>query len=659
MITLGINAAFHDCSAALVRDGVLVAASEEERYTHVKHGKRPLPFTTWQLPFHAIDDCLRQAGIHARDVDRFAYSLDPDLLPSGDGTASAQVTALASGLDVPRAPLPPTIELPLEPSRHAAPTATSSPWDPLFLSYVVNAPRMLASGAPHHLSVRFAGLSSAGVAERWRFVEHHLAHEASAFLAAPFDRCAVLSLDGRGERATTSSGVFDGRRYRRLRQVNLPHSLGLLYEDVTRWLGFLHSSDEYKVMALASFGRPVHREVFEKMVELDGQGGYMVHRADMTECFGPPRTRGATLEQRHYDIAASLQQVLEDRVLALARWLHRASGMQDLAMAGGVALNCVMNARIRDQGPFRRVWVQPAAGDAGTALGAALWIDWNERCRAGDTQRRWRMDGAALGPAFDDEEIERFLRWSKTPYRRLDDVADEAAGLLAADKVIGWFQERMEFGPRALGNRSILASPISTSMQQRLNEIKDREDFRPVAPVVREDKARQWFATRAARLHRSGSGGAQPETEAAPIDDEAFPAPYMLFVFDVRPEVAARIPAVRHVDGTARVQTVSRAQNRPYYDLLCAFERRTGVPILVNTSFNTRGEPVVCTPRDALESFWTSPLDALVIGSFLVEKPARTNPGSPSSFPPAAVRGCSVAVWTPSPRRRRERLPTS
>lgn len=618
MITLGINAAFHDCSAALVRDGVLIAASEEERFSHVKHGKRPLPFTAWQLPFNAIDDCLRQAGIDATQVDRFAYSFDPALLPQdGDPAARAEVTALGTGHEAPRPRLAETIALPLEPSRHATPTATTSPWDPLFLSYVVNAPRMLASGAPHHLGARFAGLTADEVMARWRFVEHHLSHEASAFLAAPFDSCAVLSLDGRGERATTSAGVFDGRRYRRLRQVNLPHSLGLLYEDVTRWLGFLHSSDEYKVMALASFGRPLHRGVFDEMVELDGKGGYVVHRRDLREVFGPPRRRGGPLEQRHYDIASSLQQVLEDRVLALARWLHQVSGMQDLAMAGGVALNCVMNARIRDDGPFRRVWVQPAAGDAGTSLGAALWIDWNERTRRGDASRRWRMDGAALGPSYDDAAIEDLLRWTRAPYRRMADRAQETADLLAQDKVIGWFQGQMEFGPRALGNRSILASPISPSMQQRLNEIKDREDFRPVAPVVREDRAAQWFTTRVPALRRTVNG-----SDVIDADTCAFPAPYMLFVFDVRPEVADRIPAVRHVDGTARVQTVSRAQNAPYYDLLCAFEARTGVPILVNTSFNTRGEPIVCTPRDALESFWTSPLDALVIGPFLVEKPA-------------------------------------
>jgi carbamoyltransferase len=254
-----------------------------------------------------------------------------------------------------------------------------------------------------------------------------------------------------------------------------------------------------------------------------------------------------------------------------------------------------MNARLRDRGPFANIWVQPAAGDAGTALGAALWTDYRERREHGDPSRRWRMEHAYLGPHYDDAQIEQFLKWAKVPYRRLDDVAAEAAQLLAQNWVIGWYQGRSEFGPRALGARSILASPIDPGMQLRLNEIKDREDFRPVAPVVMEEHAGEWFV--GARV-----------------------APFMLFIFDVQPGKEKLIPAVRHVDGTARVQTINRMQNALYYDLIAAFKARTGVPVLVNTSFNTRGEPMVNSPRDALESFWTSPLDALVIGSFLVEK---------------------------------------
>jgi carbamoyltransferase len=615
MIVLGINAAFHDCSAALVRDGVVVAASEEERFTHVKHGKRPLPFTTWQLPFHAIDDCLRQAGISLGDVDRFAYSFDPQLF-NASKEQSRRADDFIASLDNEAPPeFPAAITLPLEPSRHERPAEGASPWDPLFLSYVVNAPRQLAGGAPHHLRKRFNGVDCAHIAERWRFVEHHLAHEASAFLAAPFDRCAVLTMDGRGERATTSGGIFNGERYRRLRQVDVPHSLGLLYEDVTEYLGFLRSSDEYKVMALASFGEPAYLELFRAMVLLDNDGGYRVLPHGLNELFGPPRERGAPLTQKHYDIAASLQEMLEESVLHLAHWLHRSTGMRDLAMAGGVALNCVMNARVRDTGPFERVWVQPAAGDAGTALGAALWTDWCEHARVGDIARHWVMDHAYLGPEFSDAEIEQFLVWSKLRFRRVDDIAVEAAHLLAADRIIGWYQGRMEFGPRALGARSILASPISNTMQSRLNAIKDREDFRPVAPVVIEEKAREWFVSR-----RVPAAGAVSKGRMAGLAGDGFPAPYMLFTFDVRPERAERIPAVVHIDGTARVQTIRHDQNPLYYRLLQAFEKLTGVPVLVNTSFNTRGEPMVCTPRDAVESFCTSPLDALVIGPYIVEK---------------------------------------
>jgi carbamoyltransferase len=484
-----------------------------------------------------------------------------------------------------------TVELPFDPAQPRPANPSESPWDPLFLSYIVNAKAQLLDGAPHHLRRRFAGVDG-DHAFKWHFVGHHLAHEASAFLASPFTDTAVLTMDGRGEGVTTSLGQFVNGRYKRLKQVELPHSLGLLYEQVTDYLGFLHSSDEYKVMALASYGKPVHLDAFREIVRYRQDGSYTVEAPRLVERFGPARERAGPLEQRHFDIAHSLQRVLEETVLQLGQWLHKQTGLPNLAMAGGVALNCVMNSRLRDEGPFDDVWVQPAAGDAGTALGAALWIDWKER---GDGTRRWTMDHAYLGPEYSDDEVEQFLRWSKVPYRRLDDIAGETADLLAQNKVIGWYQGRTEFGPRALGARSILASPVDPKMQAKLNELKDREDFRPVAPVVMEEHAHEWFVN-------------------------ASVAPFMLFIFDVQPDKAARIPAVRHVDGTARVQTVNRRQHALYYDLLAAFKQLTGVPVLVNTSFNTRGEPMVNSPRDAIESFWTSPLDALVIGPFLVEK---------------------------------------
>jgi carbamoyltransferase len=565
--TLGINAAFHDSSACLVRDGRVLAAAEEERFTRIKHGKRPLPFTTWELPYHAIDYCLAEAGIELADVDHVAYSFDPHLLLRNHAS----------------------FELPIEPSLFTTKQSWVSPWEPLQLAYVVNAERQLVDGAPHHVKKRFTG-AKRGRHWRWHFVEHHLAHEASAFLAAPFDAAAVMTLDGRGELATTSYGVFDGARYERIGQVEVPHSLGLLYEQLTEYLGFLHASDEYKVMALASYGSPQYRKEFSDMVRLKSDGAYEIDPPRLAERFGPARSRGGPLEQKHFDLARSLQLVLEESAIELARGLRQRSGSENLAMAGGVALNCVMNARIRDAGVFERVWVQPAAGDAGTALGAALWTDFESR-----GGRNWRMDHAYLGPAFPDEEIEAFLKRGKLRYRKARDVACETAEILARDRIVGWFQGRMEFGPRALGARSILASPLSADMQQRLNEIKDREDFRPVAPVVLEEAASDWFV-------------------------DAGVSPFMLFVHDVRPDKAERIPAVRHVDGTARIQTVNRSQHPLYYDLVAAFGRMTGVPVLVNTSFNTRSEPVVCTPRDAVECFWTSPIDALAIGSFILEK---------------------------------------
>ena len=321
-------------------------------------------------------------------------------------------------------------------------------------------------------------------------------------------------------------------------------------------------------------------------------GQFTIDNERLEERFGPSRLKNDPFTQHHFNIAHSLQLVLEETVLEIVDWLHKETGEENLCMAGGVALNCVLNARIRDKGPFKDIWVQPASGDAGTSLGAAIWIDMQEHKHV---NKNYQMPHAYWGPDYSDEEIEKFLQWAKVPYRKLKNIAEETADILVQDKIIGWFQGRMEFGPRALGSRSILASPVNATMQARLNEVKDREDFRPVAPVVLEEDAPEWF-------------------------DNAGYSPFMLFVHDVKNHRADQIPAVRHVDGTARIQTVNKQQHEKYYDLLAAFKKRTGVPVLVNTSFNTLGKPIVCTPRDALECFWSSPFDALVIGSFLVEK---------------------------------------
>ncbi|MFB2879368.1 carbamoyltransferase [Floridanema aerugineum] len=571
MYTLGINAVYHDSAACLVKDGQVIAAAEEERFTHIKHAKRPIPFSTYELPFHAINYCLQEAGIVLTEVDHIAYSYDP-FISLGKYSNEA------------------TITLPLEPSAHPIPAEWESVWEPLFLSYIVNAPRHLIGGVPHHLKARFKDISLNNLS--WNFVPHHLAHVASAFYPSPYEEAAVLTLDGRGEKATTNYAVGKGNQLELLGQVNMPHSLGILYEQVTEYLGFLHSSDEYKVMALASFGKPEYVDYFREIITLKTDGQYTIKSSQLKENFGIPRQKGELLEQYHYDLAHSLQLVLEETVLQIANWLHETTQLDNLCMAGGVALNCVMNARIRDRSPFKNIWVQPAAGDAGTALGAALWIDVK---KGENNHRSYQMNHVFLGPSYSDDEIEKFLQWAKLPYRKLTNISEETAEILAQNKIIGWFQGRMEFGPRALGGRSILASPIDAEMQAKLNEIKDREDFRPVAPVVLEEEAANWF-------------------------DNAKTSPFMLFIYDVLPEKADKIPAVRHVDGTARIQTINRQQNSLYYDLIKAFQLRTGVPVLVNTSFNTRGEPIVCSPRDAIECFWTSPLDALIIGSFLLEK---------------------------------------
>ncbi len=571
MFTLGINAVFHDSSACIINDGKLLAAAEEERFTHIKHGKRPIPFSTYELPFHAIDYCLKTAGIHINDVNHIAYSFNPNKL-LGKHSNDANIS------------------LPLKPNNTSKSKDFDSEWDPLFLSLILNAPGQLADGYPHHLQNRFVGAKVSP--EKWHFVDHHMAHAASAFYPSPFEKSAVMILDGRGEKTTSSYYIGEKNNLEMIGEVCMPHSLGLLYEEITTHLGFLHSSDEYKVMALASYGKPVYLDAFKKMIYVkENSGDYTIDKTDFEKVLGKKRLKNEPFTQQHFDIAYSLQKVLEETSVKLANWLYTTTQCENLCLAGGVALNCVMNAAIRDNTPFKNIWVQPAAGDAGTAFGAALWVDINER----KDVIRYEMEHVYWGPDFEDKEIEQFLNWTKVPYKKLENIAKETAKILAEDKVIGWYQGRMEFGPRALGSRSILASPINASMQQKLNEIKDREDFRPVAPVVLEEDTNEWF-------------------------ENAGYSPFMLFVYNVREDKADKIPAVRHIDNTARIQTINRNQHPLYYDLLKEFKKLTGVPVLVNTSFNTRGEPIVCTPRDAIECFWTSPFDALVINSFLLEK---------------------------------------
>lgn len=548
MKVLGINAVFHDPAAALVVDGRVVAAAEEERFSRRKHGKAPVPFSTWEVPEAAARWCLEHAGITAAELDAVAYSYDPGLARPLNG----------------------------DPTRDG--------WEGLRTLYAARAENFLRTALP--------GLRE-GVL---RHVPHHVAHAASAFMTAPFGDCAVMVLDGRGERSSYLGGVVRGGQLDVLASQPLPHSLGLLYEEVTEHLGFRRSSDEYKVMALASYGSPAMRDVLSDRVGPDGAGGFHTRPVDWRE-LAPRVAPGGQLGPEHADLAASVQRVLQDTVCALADWLHRAAGGPvDLAMAGGVALNCVANSVLSERGPFRRVWVQPVAGDAGTALGAALHV-------AATQERRRRpaasapMRTAALGRGFTDEEIEQALRRARVPWERPEDLADVVAEALAAGGVVGWFEGRSEFGPRALGQRSLLASPAMPQMTTRLNDVKGREQFRPVAPMVRAERAADVF-----------TGG-------------PLPSPFMLFVHRVRPEWTERIPAVVHVDGTARVQTVDRADLPLVHRVLERFEERTGLPVLVNTSFNTAGRPMVDSPVDALECFGASPIDLLAIGPFVVRRP--------------------------------------
>jgi len=541
---LGVNAVFHDPAAALVVDGAVVAAAEEERFSRRKHGKSPVPFATWELPERAMRWCLEQEGLEPGDLDAVAYSYDPALAPPlGDDL-------------------------------------TADEWEGLRTLYAQRAPLFLRRRFP-------ASIPSAP-----RFVPHHVAHAASAYLAAPFGATSVLVVDGRGERTSHLAGHADGGgALEVLAAQALPHSLGLMYEEVTEHLGFRRSSDEYKVMAMASYGRPSFLSQLREWVSVTGEGGFRVGPIDWGVLV-PRLARGEDWQPEHADLAASVQRRLEEVLLELAHWLHARTGDRDLVLAGGVALNCVANSRLLADGPFDRVWVQPAAGDSGTALGAALYV----ARELGDEIEP--MSTAALGRGFADDDLEERLATAGIAYERPADVAEAVAKSLAEDGIVAWFQGRSEFGPRALGHRSLLADPRSQDNLERLNDVKGREQFRPVAPMVLAERAGEIF-----------TGG-------------PLPSPYMLFTHGVREEWRRRIPAVVHVDGTARIQTVDGATEPLVARMLAEFERRTGVPVVVNTSLNTAGRPMVDDPRDALECFGSAPVDLLAIGPFVVRRRA-------------------------------------
>ncbi len=597
MYILGISAYYHDSAACLVRDGEVLAAAQEERFTRRKHDHR--------YPASAVEFCLKRAGITPKELDYVAF-YDKPLLK----------------------------------------------FERLLETYIDYAPRGLRSflmAMPlwlrEKLWIREQVSKEAGFEGKVLFTEHHESHAASAFFPSPFESAAVLTMDGVGEWATSSYGSGKGNELHLLKELHFPHSLGLLYSAFTYYTGFKVNSGEYKVMGLAPYGEPRYvKLILDELVDLREDGSlrlnmkYFNFAAGLTmtnSAFdrlfgGPPRKPEGEVTQREMDLARSVQEVTEEAMLRMARHVHRETGEKNLCLAGGVALNCVGNGRILREGPFENVWVQPAAGDAGGSLGAALsvWYQYlgnvrrvEDVCRGGADGMR----GAYLGPEFSDDEIEESLVTLGARYRKVPpaDLAETVARLLAEEKVVGWFQGRMEFGPRALGARSILGDPRSPRMQSQMNlKIKFRESFRPFAPSVLRERVSDYF---------------ELETDS----------PYMLLVAPVREslrrEMAGEeaglfgierlnvprsdIPAVTHVDYSARVQTVRREQNPAYYDLLAAFERLTGCAVLVNTSFNVRGEPIVCTPAQAFACFMRTEMDCLVVGDFLLLK-SEQGPGA-------------------------------
>ena len=589
---LGISAYYHDAAACLVRDGEIVAAAQEERFTRRKHDP--------DFPRHAIAYVLAEAGISIANVDHVGF-YDKPLLK----------------------------------------------FERLLEQYLAIAPRGLKSflaAMPVWLKGKLftrtlIARELAAFDGDILFAEHHESHAASAFYPSPFAEAAVLTIDGVGEWATSSYGIGRGADLELLAELHFPHSLGLLYSAFTYYTGFKVNSGEYKLMGLAPYGQPIHvQRILDHLVELkdDGSlklnmrhfdylGGLTMTKPSFDDLFGgPPRRPESPITQREMDLAASIQVVTEEAMLRMARHVHRVTGMENLCLAGGVALNCVGNGRLLREGPFRRLWIQPAAGDAGGALGVALAI--HHRMLGNPRQvdgTHDAMRGAYLGPCHSDTEIAHCLDTAGAVYERWDDEAalvQRTAQLLAEDKVVGWHQGRMEFGPRALGARSILGDPRSPRMQSVMNlKIKYRESFRPFAPSVLREHLTEWFDLDADTPYMLLVAAVRAEHRLP--DDPAQPA---VFGIERLNRPRSSIPAVTHVDYSARIQSVHAETNPRYHALLSAFHALTGCPVLVNTSFNVRGEPVVCAPLDSWRCFMRTEMDVLVIGSFVVLKDQQT-----------------------------------
>jgi len=582
-VVLGVNAYHSSASAALLVDGRLVAAVEEERFTRQKYDTG--------FPHASIGYCLAAAGLEPNDVDHVAFS--------GDPTSNFLRKAWF---------------------------AISTKAGRRMVRHRPDLPALMRAKDP---LARGLGLEPAALRAKVHMVEHHLAHIGSAFYVSPFEESAVMSLDGLGDMVSTMWGVGRGSRLKILGEVDFPHSLGLFYTGVSQYLGFNTYVDEYKVMGLSAYGEPEHLDAMREVLRYrDGLGfeldmRYFRHLREiqpmqwkggparlgplwdegMVRRFGQVRSGpDEPLDHRHRAIAASMQLRLEEVVLGMLRTLHERTGLEALCMAGGVALNCVANGRIRNETGFREVYIQPAAYDGGTSLGAAAYV--NHQVLGGP--RGHVMDHAFLGPEYDPAACRAALEAAGVEYRELPEheLTARTADALAAGRIVGWYQGRMEFGPRALGNRSILADPRRPEMKDVLNaRIKHREPFRPFAPAILEEATGDWF-------------------------EDDYPSPFMLLAYRVRPGHRDDIPAPTHVDGTGRLQTVRREQNPRYYDLIEAFGERTGVPVLLNTSFN-ENEPICCTPQEAVDTFRRTRMDVLVLGSLYADRN-----GSSSGEPP-------------------------
>jgi carbamoyltransferase len=590
---LGLSAFYHDSAAALVEDGKIVAAAQEERFTRKKHDA--------DFPRGAIEYCLDQAGIELADVDYVAFYDKPFL--KFERLLETYLAFAPRGFQSFRMAIPLWLR------------------EKLFLKQLLRGElRRLAPNVDWE--------------ERLLFTEHHQSHAASAFFASPFDEAVVLTMDGVGEWATTSLSYGRGNDLRMLKELHFPHSLGLLYSAFTYYIGFKVNSGEYKVMGLAPYGEPRFAQtILDNIVDLKPDGTFHLDQQYFDYCTGlrmtnarfdalfggPPRDPKELLTQKHMDLAASIQAVTEEVVLRLTRSIADETGAKNLCLAGGVALNCVANGKVLRDGRFERIWIQPAAGDAGGALGAALaaYHQHAGKPRALDN-RSDEMQGAYLGPAFDDEESNRRLKAAGARFTRLDDGAliERSVGDLADGKALGWFQGRMEFGPRALGNRSIIADARAIDTQTVLNlKVKYRESFRPFAPAVLSEDAADWFELDTESPYMLLVADVVKNRRRAMTTEEA-----ALFGIEKLKVQRSDIPAVTHVDYSARVQTVHGETNPRFHALLSAFKAKTGCPVLVNTSFNVRGEPIACTPEDAFRCFMGCELDALAVGNLYLEK---------------------------------------